>query len=135
MTPFPFAVQADDTVEAARAMMEEHGIHHLPVLREGKLGGVVSARDIGLAFDVLARRDAQIPMLVWAICTREPYVVEVDARIDIVADELANRRIGSALVTKHGKLAGILTLTDICRAYAELVREADGLDGDDDDVA
>ena len=122
MTPFPHAVHAEDDVATARAMMEQHGIHHLPVLRDGRLAGIVSNRDVSLAGDMLDN-NAGVTMPVWAICTRDPYVVEIDTRLDVVAEEIANRHIGSALVVKHGKLAGIVTTTDLCRAFAELLRE------------
>jgi acetoin utilization protein AcuB len=123
MTPFPHAVAAEDDVATARAMMEQHGIHHLPVLRDGRLAGVISNRDVSLAGDVLDRNEGGIGLPVWAICSRDPYVVEIDTRLDVVADEIANRHIGSALVVKHGKLAGIVTTTDLCRALAVLLRE------------
>jgi acetoin utilization protein AcuB len=123
MTPFPHAVAAEDDVTTARAMMEQHGIHHLPVLRDGRLAGIVSHRDVSLAGDVLERSANTVGMPVWAICTRDPYVVEIDTRLDLVADEIANRHIGSALVVKHGKLAGIITTTDLCRAFGQLLRE------------
>lgn len=133
MTPFPFAIDAEQSVEAAQAMMNEHGIHHLPVLHHGKLAGIVSARDIALTFDVL---DPQpVPLAVWAICSRDPYVVEVDTRLDVVADRLADLHIGSALVTKHGKLSGIVTVTDLCRTLASLLRERFDAGDDGDDVA
>ena len=132
MTPFPHAVHAEDDVATARAMMEQHGIHHLPVLRDGRLAGIVSIRDVSLAGDVL-ENNAGVTMPVWAICTRDPYVVEIDTRLDVVAEEIANRHIGSAVVVKHGKLAGILTTTDLCRAFAELLRER--MPGGGNDVA
>jgi acetoin utilization protein AcuB len=130
MTPFPHAVHAEDEVATARAMMDQHGIHHLPVLRDGRLAGIVSARDVSLAGDVLERSQGGVGMPVWAICTRDPYVVEIDTRLDVVAEEIANRHIGSALVVKHGKLAGIVTTTDLCRALAEVLRTR--LPGGDD---
>ncbi|MGO9803915.1 MAG: CBS domain-containing protein [Steroidobacteraceae bacterium] len=45
-----------------------------------------------------------------------------------VARVMAQNRIGSAIVTKHGKLVGIFTVTDACRALAEII-------GDHDDEA
>jgi CBS domain-containing protein len=34
---------------------------------------------------------------------------------------MAENRIGSAIVTKDGKLVGIFTVTDACRALAEVL--------------
>jgi hypothetical protein len=33
--------------------------------------------------------------------------------------------IGSAIVTKHGKLVGTFTVTDACRALAEIIGDHD----------
>lgn len=134
MTPFPYSVAANEDLGVARAMMESHDIHDLPVLRDGVLAGVLSARDVALGFDVFGAANTAIPLQVWTMCTREPYVVEIDVPLAEVADEMANRRIGCALVTKHGKLAGILTVTDVCRALAALLRELGPRD-DGDSVA
>ena len=49
-------------------------------------------------------------------------MVDIDAMIADVADDMANRQIGSAIVTKNDKLAGIITTVDICRAFAKLTR-------------
>jgi acetoin utilization protein AcuB len=134
MTPFPYAVDAEQSIDVARAMMHEHGIHHLPVLHGGALAGIISARDIGLC-DALVDRPRAAPLPVWAVCTRNPYVVEVDATLEAVARHLADLHVGSAIVTKHGKLAGIITMTDVCRTLAAML-QADGPgDAADDDVA
>ena len=42
----PWTVQPADSVADARALLDEQRISHLPVLSEGKLVGVVSARDL-----------------------------------------------------------------------------------------
>jgi CBS domain-containing protein len=123
MTPFPYSVDAREDLRTAHAMMGEHGIRHLPVMREGKLAGIVSERELEVALEVIGERDPEIQLPVWAICRREPYTVEIDAPLAEVADAMANEHIGSVLVTRKGKLAGIITTVDICRAFAEMVRK------------
>ena len=54
---------------------------------------------------------------------RDPYVVDVGAPLDEVLLAMAERHIGSALVTRGGRLAGILTATDACRAFGETLRQ------------
>ena len=49
MTPFPYSIDIERPVSAARALMREHGVRHLPVTDDGALAGVVSDRDLGLA--------------------------------------------------------------------------------------
>jgi CBS domain-containing protein len=123
MTPFPYAVDAREDLRTAYAMMHEHGIRHLPVMREGKLEGIVSARELEVAIEVIAERDPDVQLPVWAICKRDPYTVELDVSIADVADAMADQQLGSVLVTRKGKLAGIITTVDICRAFAQLVRK------------
>lgn len=122
MTPFPYSVDAREDLRTAQAMMKDHGIRHLPVMREGKLEGIVSEREVEVALGVIGERDPEVPLPVWAICRRNPFTVDLDTPIAEVAEAMANEHIGSVLVTRKGKLAGIITTVDICRAFAELVR-------------
>ncbi|MCA9709827.1 MAG: CBS domain-containing protein [Myxococcales bacterium] len=123
MTPFPYSIDAREDLRTARAMMAQHDIRHLPVMREGVLAGIVSARELEVALAVRGERDPEAPLPVWAICRRDPYVVELDEPMAAVADAMANNHIGSVLVTRKGKLAGIITTVDVCRAFAEAIRQ------------
>ncbi len=122
MTPAPRAVAAEESVATAAAMMQQHGIRHLPVIKQGRLAGVLSQRDVYLATEVFDQPTERIEKPVWAICTRHAYTVEADAPIDSVADHMASEHLGSALVTRNEVLVGILTTSDVCRAYAALLR-------------
>jgi acetoin utilization protein AcuB len=123
MTPFPYSIEAARTVAEAREMMGAHGIQHLPVTRDGKLLGVISDRDVA---------QAAASELVGDRCSRDLYVVELSERLDDVLRHMAETRIHSAVVTRHGRLAGIFTSTDACRAFASfLSRRFPPEDGDD----
>ena len=52
----------------------------------------------------------------------QPYVVDVSTRLDGVLEHMATHHVGSALVTKHGRLAGIFTAMGACRVYCEHLR-------------
>ena len=52
-----------------------------------------------------------------------PYVVDAGEALDKVVSSMAKQEIGSAVVTQEGKLAGILTTTDVCRVLGEVLRE------------
>ncbi len=45
MTKNPICIGANETLAVAEKMFREHKIHHLPVLAEGKLVGMVSKSD------------------------------------------------------------------------------------------
>ncbi len=132
MTPFPWFIHVEDLLLHAREVMEEHGIRHLPVTRAGKLVGVVSARDIALLLDPRQPRERLEALTVADACVLDAYVVDLAAPLDRVLFEMAERHIGSALVTKKGKLAGIFTVTDACRTFADFLRARFPRDGGDE---
>ena len=123
MTPFPYAIALDAPITEASSVMEDHGIHHLPVVDGQALVGIISARDI-------ADRDTR-PWLVRDVHAPDPYVVDLGAALDDVLFSMAERHIGSAIVTRHGKLAGIFTHVDACRGFAAFLRELYPLPPDD----
>jgi CBS domain-containing protein len=61
MTPDPDTLKPTDTVRAALDLMARRGYRHLPVLRRGKLVGMVSIRD--LYRSVVDQLEADILML------------------------------------------------------------------------
>ena len=46
MTAEPVTVSEDTTPEEAAQTMLEHGFRHLPVMRDGRVVGIVSVRDV-----------------------------------------------------------------------------------------
>ena len=130
MTPFPYSIAPTASVEQAREMMREHDIRHLPVCENHRVVGVVSDRDLRVALGV---RPGERELEVAEVCGTEPYLVELDRSLHEVASEMAARRLGSAIVMRGDKLAGILTTTDVCRLLAKTLQEAYG--DQDDDVA
>lgn len=135
MTPFPYSVSVHDPIERAWELMEQHKIRHVPVQDQHALVGIVAERDL-MAFGAHLRADAGgEPIKVGYVCIPDPYVVETTARLDVVVANMAARHIGSALVVKEGRLAGIFTTSDACRLLAEIIRARFPSPGDDDLVA
>ncbi len=62
-------------------------------------------------------------MKVQDLYVADPYVVSVDEPIENVLLTMADRHIGSAVVTKGGKLAGVFTAVDACRCFGDYLRE------------
>lgn len=118
MTPAPRSVDAMEDVRTAGALMHQYGIRHLPVIRSGRPFGVLTEREVEL---VLAHAPAHLSPPVLAVCSRDPLVVEPEHCVRAVALDLANRRLDSALVVDRGRLVGIVTTVDICRALARML--------------
>jgi acetoin utilization protein AcuB len=121
MTPFPYFVDVGDPALKIEELMDEHNIHHIPVQENGTIVGIVSERDLHrLVHRALPEVDKR-RIRAKQILVEAPYVVEVEMPLNAVVVEMASRRIGSAIVVKRGKLAGILSTTDVCRVLAEIL--------------
>jgi CBS domain-containing protein len=130
MTPFPWKVRLDDPLSHATAVMRERNIGHLPVTDGDQLVGIVTKRDIGLVENAV--RD-NASLRVRDACVIDAYVVDLSAPLDRVLAEMAERHIGSVLVVKRGKLAGIFTSSDACHHFGRFL--AQFFDSGGDDVA
>lgn len=130
MTPFPWWVEVDDPLLAARDMMRKHKVRHLPVKDDGRLVSVVTDRDLKFALDPELGLPPRESMRVRDVCVFTAYIVDIETRLEEVLETMAERRIGSALVTKDDKLVGIVTSPDICRTLAGMIRRLRGEDGE-----
>lgn len=117
MTEAPTTIGSDQTLAQAHKIMRERSLRHLPVLRAGKLVGVLSQRDlyfvetvsgVDLAIDKVA--DAMSP---------DVFTVGPDDTLRDVARTMADRRLGSAVVMEGGRVLGIFTATDALRHIAD----------------
>lgn len=123
MTPTPLTIEADQTLDSAMEIMRESGVRHLPVRDHGKLVGVISERD--LARSDRARDTRRLFTPVTTAMQAEPYCVEPTSLLTDVVREMAERRIGSALVVHGDTICGIFTSVDAARVLADLVEAVD----------
>ncbi len=121
MTPFPYSIDVDAPLSEARAFMQRHRIRHLPVTAHSAIVGIVTDRDIKLVLGPDFAYPPENELRVRDVCVEDPYVVPATTSVAVVADTMAKRHIGSAIVTKRGSLVGIFTSTDACRALARLL--------------
>lgn len=119
-------VEPTQTIAEAARLMRQHDIRHLPVVTKGKVVGILSQRDVHL-IETLEDVDP-MSVLVDEAMTDQPYVVEPEEPIHVVAHEMAARKIGSAVVAHGGKLLGLFTTTDALLALSALVIDADVAD-------
>ncbi len=122
MTPFPFSVDMNTTLGQAGKLMAEHSVHHLPVTEDHKVVGVLTDRDLETAAQRSAGHPLDLP--VGDVCVADPYVVDLEEPIDTVLLEMADRHIDAAIVMRNGRLAGVFTWTDACRAFGDYMRAA-----------
>ena len=119
MTTSPHTIGSDQTIAKAASLMSEYRIRHLPVLRGGRLLGVLSDRDVKL---IESFRDVDpSKTTVDEAMTEQPYTVEPDAPLDQVVRTMAEKKLGSAVIMQNHKVVGIVTTVDVCQALADLL--------------
>jgi CBS domain-containing protein len=121
MTPFPYSIDVDAPLKDAHKLMREHHFRHLPVTRAGDIVGVLTDRDIKLVLGPDFDYPDEEQMAVRDAYVERPCVVHASTPVATVARTMAENHIGSAIVTKNDKLVGIFTVTDACRALAEVL--------------
>ena len=119
MTTAPHTVGADQPMAQAHKMMRDHKIRHLPVLKAGKIVGVVSDGDLHL-IETLKDVNPEL-VLVDDAMTQVPYTVAPETPLDEVVMSMAEHKYGSAIVVSNHKVVGIFTTVDACRAFAEML--------------
>jgi acetoin utilization protein AcuB len=141
MTAKVHTVKPLDSVAHARALIEERRINQLPVVKDGVLVGIVTDRDLRDAVNAVttsahAARTAepapgspeQIP--VEAVMTHNAITLSSDRSVVAAAELMRQQRIGSVPIVDGRALVGIITRSDILKAF--IVREASGLSGHSD---
>jgi acetoin utilization protein AcuB len=119
MTSAVHCIGSDQPLSVAHEMMRTHAIRHLPVLKAGKLVGILSLRDLHLV-ETLPGADPE-KITVDEAMTEDLYAVGPTTDLREVAVEMANRKLGSAVIVEKGKLRGLFTTTDALRALAEVL--------------
>jgi CBS domain-containing protein len=113
MTPMRLSVEEHEKVGAAIDLMTRSGSEQLPVTRQGKVAGSVSARDLHAA-TFLARHDAA-RLQVRDLCPALVYVAQLDEPLDQVLLEMADRQLASAVVVDaQGSVVGVFTAATVC---------------------
>jgi acetoin utilization protein AcuB len=117
MTPSPFTIGADQMLTVANEIMRAHRIRHLPVLRGGKLVGILSQRDVQLIASLPSVHIEEVP--VEDAMSDNVYAVEPETPLEEVAAVMAAHKYGTALVVDKGHLKGVFTTVDALHALAD----------------
>lgn len=119
-TPDPITVTEDMSIDELNMLMSEHGIRHLPVVRDGMPVGVISDRDVRLFTGLSVAEKFQV--CAGDIMSPEPLTVNSTTPLDEVAFLMSENKVGSVIVLEDGQLLGIFTATDALNALIEVIR-------------
>lgn len=128
MTREPYTLGPDDSLAAARQLIAEHRIRHIPILSaEGNLIGVVTQRDVlaGTDSNVLNKPDGSSDRYVAlsTIMTAPAQHVEEQDSLRGTAMHLQKNKLGCLPVLREGKLVGIITDSDFVAIAINLMEQ------------
>jgi acetoin utilization protein AcuB len=115
MTKNPITVKSEEMLAAARRRMDAGKFRRLPVVDDGRLVGIVSDRDLRQHVGALEH------VKVDAVMTKPVVSVTPNTMLEQAAYLLVKHKIGAVPVVDSGKLVGIITATDLLRAFAEVL--------------
>lgn len=84
--------------------------------------GMLSERTLHVA-EKLFRLDPEI--VVGDAMTEHPFIITGDVPVDEVAEIMAKKKYGSAIVMGREGVEGIFTVVDACRVLAEVLKQLD----------
>jgi acetoin utilization protein AcuB len=127
-------VDENDSMHDAMKLLKENDIRMLPVMKKGKLVGIVTDRDLkrASASDATTLEIHELLYLltrikVKNIMTKEVITVPPDFTVEETALVLQENKIsGAPVVDSKGKLVGTITQTDLFRVLISLTGVAKG---------
>ncbi len=120
MTKEPITVEPADLSIRAAHKMQAGGFRRLPVVSDGKLVGIVSDRDLREHRGHLEQDKIN------DIMTERPVTVTPATTIEAAAQIMLERQIGGLPVVADGRVVGMITTSDIMRAFIEVMGASRG---------
>lgn len=120
MTKEPIIVETDDLLIRASHKMQSGGFRRLPVMSDGKLVGIITERDLR------EHRGHLEQIKINGAMTEDPVTVSPATTLEEAAQIMLARQIGGLPVVADGKLVGIITASDILRAFLDVMGASQG---------
>jgi CBS domain-containing protein len=118
-------ISADDTLATVEDIMTLGQVRHMPVVRGGKLVGVVSERDLLRAslsnlneLGSQQRRAFLQVVEINRVMSQPPIVIEPESSVEDAARAMVENKIGCLPVVEGEKLLGLVTETDVLAYFA-----------------
>ncbi len=124
----PITVSADTLVIDAKKLMRNHKIRRLPVMKGDQLVGIVTLSGLreaqpskATSLSIHELNYLLAKMTVGEIMTREVITCPPDMTMEKAALQGTRHRVGAMPVVEAGKLIGIITESDIYRAFLHML--------------
>jgi acetoin utilization protein AcuB len=115
MTKEPVTIRADDLLSEAQAKMRQGGFRRLPVVRDGKLIGIITDRDLRAHTGYLERTRAN------GVMTEKVRTISPSATVEEAAQILLEHQIGGLPVVENDRLIGIITTSDVMKSFLDVM--------------
>ena len=127
MTVSPATIQPDDSLAKACKLFESTALHHLPVVDNGELVGILSASDF-LKLHLLKGRSVSLDRAkVRQLMQDNPTVLPCNASLRDAAEKLlAGDFHALPVVDEGGAVAGIITTSDLAQYLLHHLPRDDG---------
>jgi acetoin utilization protein AcuB len=122
------SVSPDAPINEVLAMFKKEHIRRAPVIKNGKLLGIISESDL-----LNASASSATTLSVWElnyliskvtvqdVMTKKVVSVDENTPIEEAARIMADKKIGGLPVTSAGRVVGIITETDLFKIFLELM--------------
>jgi acetoin utilization protein AcuB len=129
MTPNPTTISIDTSVPEALRVMHEGNFRELPVLdTHGQLAGIVSDKDLlyaspspATSLSIWEIKDLLSKVKVEEVLIRDVQTAGEDMPVEEAARIMADCKIGSLLVMRDKVMVGIITKTDLFKAFLSML--------------
>ena len=122
------SIAPDMPVQDALAMFKRERIRRAPVVKEGKLIGIVSDKDLlnaspssASSLSVWEMNYLLSKITVLEVMTKKILTVAEDTPIEEAARIMADNKIGGLPVLRDGHVVGIITETDLFKLFLEFM--------------
>lgn len=126
------SVTPETPVHEALAMFRKEHIRRAPVIKNGKLVGIVSESNLlnaspspATTLSIWEMNYLVSKVTVKQVMTKKVKTIEVDTPIEDAARIMADSKIGGMPVTRAGKIVGMITETDLFKVFLELMGARD----------
>lgn len=127
MTKKVLSVNADSYLSDAISLMKEKGIKHIPVVKSGKLLGILSDRDLkeyspskATSLDVFELHYLLANTKIKEVMKTKVVVATPDMPVEEAAMAMMDGNFGCLPVVENGKVVGIISDRDIYHALVDI---------------
>ncbi len=128
MTLNPYTVTPETPINDAFAIMKDHNFRRLPVVKQGKVVGIVTEKELqrvtpsdATTLSVFELNYLLSKMTVKDAMTRDPITIEDSQQLEEAALLMRKNDIGALPVMRDKRLVGIITETDIFDAFIDML--------------